>query len=314
MKLKTLNLSGAVIGLSLLAVAYPKAETSSAWFASDLIGMKVLTTQGEDFGKIEDIVVHPGSNGSYAVLSFGDWSPMENKLVAMPWSALRTETAGAAHKDGDRKVGDRKDGDKRDAGMRDTDNEHESRTLVLTMDKARLQQAPSFEKKSWPNLNESSWSKELDAFFGGNETRPAKGQPVEASARKSVLAWRYSQLDGTDVKTPTGDKLGDINEVVIDANGRVSYVALSVGGFLGMGDRLVPVPWGALEFSRVEGEDNEQAITLASTKELLKQAPEFKKGKDNSAQMRDPEWISRVYAYFGQTEYDAVKPIGGANY
>ncbi len=288
--MKLLHVTGALAGLSLLAgLASARSnlgEPASVWLASDLIGMKVISEQGDSLGKIEDIVVHPGGEPSYAVLSFGGWFGAGDKLFAMPWSTLRTVAPDTAKKDS-------------------------ARSLVLPLDKERLKTAPGFDKKSWPVMANPDWTKDVDVFYAG-EVNPNTKRAVDAAARTSVITWRVSELKGTNVKTPTGDKLGDLKEVAIDSNGRVSYVALSVGGFLGMGDKLVAVPWDSLTFALGGDKGDKKMITLANTKKELEQAPEFKEGKDHCAEMCDPKWIGRVYEYFSVPAYAGATKESGS--
>jgi hypothetical protein len=79
-----------------------------------------------------------------------------------------------------------------------------------------------------------------------------------------------------------------------------------VGGFLGLGERLVAVPWDALKFS-VEGEKGDKAdtrkITLAVTKEQLANAPQFKDSKDSFPEMCDPVWMTRMYEFYSVRPY-----------
>ncbi len=275
---RLLHVTGALAGLTLLATAFTLLPgTPNVMLGSELIGMKVNSKSGDDLGKIEDIVVHPGGESSYAVLSFGGWLGMGDKLFAMPWSVLK-------------------------AVEPDTNKKDSARSLVLPLDKEQLKKAPGFDKKSWPVLANADWTKDVDAFYVG-ESNPNAKKPVEASSRSSVITWRASELKGTNVETPTGQKLGDIRELAIDSNGRVSYVTLSVGGFLGMGDRIVAVPWDALKFSLAGDKGDKRTITLASTKKQLESAPEFKEGKENAADMCDPKWIGHVYEYYSTPTY-----------
>lgn len=278
MNMKLMNMTGALVGLSLVAGAWTMLKAPpSVWLSKELVGMKVIATNGDSLGKIEDIVVHPGGETSYAVLSFGGWMGMGEKLFAMPWTVLKTVEPDTAKKDS-------------------------ARSLVLPFEKDRLKTAPGFEKKSWPLLANPEWTKDVDAFYVG-DANPNTKKPVDAAVRTSVITWRVTELKGTDVKTPTGEKLGDVQEVAIDTNGRVSYVVISVGGFLGMGDRLVPVPWDSLTFSLGGDKGDKKMLTLGSTKEQLEKAPQFKTGKDNVAEMCDPKWINRVYEYFSCPVY-----------
>lgn len=60
--------------------------------------------------------------------------------------------------------------------------------------------------------------------------------------------WRASKLIGLNIYNPGNEKIGDINEVMVDASGRVKSVIIGVGGFLGMGERNVAVPFEDLKF------------------------------------------------------------------
>ena len=247
--------------------------------AEDVVGMQVESTTGEKLGKIEDVVVHPRGEVAYAVLSLdssvgGD----ANKLIAIPWSVLQQpNVAGAV-------------------------NTGEGRKIVLAVDKTRLASAPGFDKGKWPKMSDPTWSKDVDTFFASERrSGGTAGRPVEAGARMAGSPiWRASELKGLKVETPTGENLGEIEEVVIDPMGRISYVAISAGGFLGMGERNVAVPFEALN---VKTEGDSQKVTLTTTKERLKEAPEFKTGRENWAAMSDPAFVTRVYEYYSVRPY-----------
>ena len=57
---------------------------------------------------------------------------------------------------------------------------------------------------------------------------------------------RASKIIGADVRTKTGDKIGDVRDLVVDGSGTIRLAIVSPGGFLGGGDRLHAVPWDAL--------------------------------------------------------------------
>lgn len=70
------------------------------------------------------------------------------------------------------------------------------------------------------------------------------------SADKLMLKgqWRASKLMGLDVYNDANEKLGDINELILDKDGKVSAVVIGVGGFLGMGEHDVAVTMDKLKF------------------------------------------------------------------
>jgi len=60
--------------------------------------------------------------------------------------------------------------------------------------------------------------------------------------------WRSSKLIGVNVYNDNNEKIGDINELIIDKSGKVDNVVLGVGGFLGMGEHHVAVPMEKLKW------------------------------------------------------------------
>ncbi len=57
---------------------------------------------------------------------------------------------------------------------------------------------------------------------------------------------RVSKIIGSDVRTKTGEKIGDIRDLMVDSTGTIKLAIVSTGGFLGVGDRLHAVPWDLL--------------------------------------------------------------------
>ena len=60
--------------------------------------------------------------------------------------------------------------------------------------------------------------------------------------------WRASKLIGLDVYNENNEKLGDVNEIILDKSGKVSAVVIGVGGFLGMGEHDIAVSMEKLKF------------------------------------------------------------------
>jgi len=122
----------------------PKGTTPNTGVASgfcrvrELDGMKVKNMEGEDVGKIEDLVIElDNGHVSYAALSFGGVLGVGNKLFAIPWNALEVKTGKDAN----------------------------DKYFLLAVDKERLKEAPGFDKSQWPDLADRSWSKEVDEFY-----------------------------------------------------------------------------------------------------------------------------------------------------
>ena len=60
--------------------------------------------------------------------------------------------------------------------------------------------------------------------------------------------WRSSKLIGVNVYNDNNEKIGDIQELIVDKSGKVDDVVLGVGGFLGMGEHYVAVPMEKLKW------------------------------------------------------------------
>ena len=72
----------------------------------------------------------------------------------------------------------------------------------------------------------------------------------QAAGSKMMLKgnWRASKLMGLDVYNEANEKLGDINELILDKDGKINAVVIGVGGFLGMGEHDIAVSMDKLKF------------------------------------------------------------------
>jgi sporulation protein YlmC with PRC-barrel domain len=109
---------------------------------------------------------------------------------------------------------------------------------------------------------------------------------------------RVTQLMGKDVRNSKNEDLGDINDLVIDLDtGRVQYVVLSFGGFLGMGDKLFAYPLSAFRISGVRDE-----LVLNVDQARLKNAEGFEKS-------RWPNWNDPAFRGKVARWYDPKAPV-----
>lgn len=90
-------------------------------------------------------------------------------------------------------------------------------------------------------------------------------------------ACKASDLIGMNVRSAGGDdNVGSINDLMIDHRGQVKYVAVSFGGFLGMGDKLFAVPMEAIEFVKVgDGDDADVYARIDVSEQTLKDRQGF---------------------------------------
>lgn len=82
-----------------------------------------------------------------------------------------------------------------------------------------------------------------------------------------------SKLTGMEVRNAAGEDLGDINDIVVDKSGKPTVAIIGVGGFLGIGEKNVGVPFDVLAFA--DANDGTRVARLDATKDALNAAPNF---------------------------------------
>jgi sporulation protein YlmC with PRC-barrel domain len=95
-------------------------------------------------------------------------------------------------------------------------------------------------------------------------TTSNKTAAADSTASHREGEWRASKLVGVNVYNEANEKIGDINDVILDKAGKVENVILGVGGFLGMGEHYVAVAYDKLKWSN-EPPRSTTASTATST-------------------------------------------------
>lgn len=108
---------------------------------------------------------------------------------------------------------------------------------------------------------------------------PATGiaQSPQADAFVTVQPagqWLAGQFIGQAVTNQAGEKIGDINDLLFDKSGRVINVVIGVGGFLGIGEKYVAVPYSTLSITA--DPQGKRVVSVPLSKERLQAAPDFK--------------------------------------
>jgi sporulation protein YlmC with PRC-barrel domain len=103
--------------------------------SSSICSDRVRNAAGENLGKIEDLMIDLNSGRiAFAVLSFGSFLQMNNKLFAVPWEALKIDSV--------------------------------KKEFVLDVDKSRLEKATDFDKDNWPNMADPAFGSTLYHLYG----------------------------------------------------------------------------------------------------------------------------------------------------
>ena len=102
--------------------------------ASTLNGDDVYNRNGDKLGSIKEIMLDIETGKvCYAVLSFGGFISLGEKLFAVPWSALTVDT--------------------------------ENKRFIMDTDEERLKNAPGFDTNNWPNMSDPTWEKSVHTSF-----------------------------------------------------------------------------------------------------------------------------------------------------
>lgn len=108
-------------------------------------------------------------------------------------------------------------------------------------------------------------------------TAPAPAEVAPVAPMAAAEGFLASNLIGETVYNGTGDdaaNIGDVNDLVIDKDGKIASVVVGVGGFLGIGEKSVALSYGDIDWAERDGD---RWIVVAATKEELDALPAFDK-------------------------------------
>ena len=114
---------------------------------------------------------------------------------------------------------------------------------------------------------------------------------VNATSISSGTLIAADKVKGSNVYNPGGEKLGSIDDIMIDkASGHAIYAVMSFGGFLGMGEQYYPLPWATLKYDARKG-----GYVVNLDKKRLEGAPNYDR---SSAFEWTPDYGRRVDSYW----------------
>jgi len=300
--------------------------------ASKLRDAKVIGSQNEEIGKVNDVVLSSDmSTVSYVAVQHGGMLGVGEKLYAIPWSAVSTSADG--------------------------------KSITVPISKQELQSSKGFDDKNWPDQGDARWSKgstsDMSSSYGttGTGSNPSSrdygtsgtgssstdmstsspSQGGEMSGRSSMDTTsatgtsRYSEMDTNsskgskwsdtsrgssmsaeesmkmrrlseilklDVKSRDNTSLGKIDDLGIDKTpGRVVYGIVSWGGITGKSN-YAAVPW---DMFMLQAKPHQARID--ADRNML-QAVAF--DMSNWKNLSDRSFASRVYQQFGEEPYSQV--------
>lgn len=134
--------------------------------------------------------------------------------------------------------------------------------------------SPSAPAEKMPGTTPSPAPSVTDPAPAPSPSADASKTAGTFSANQAADEWRSSKLVGLHVYNKANEKVGEINDLIMGPDGKIANAVIGVGGFLGMGEKLVGVAFSDLQLSR--DADGTMRATINSTKEALERAPDFK--------------------------------------
>jgi sporulation protein YlmC with PRC-barrel domain len=233
--------------------------------ASDLIGKAVVGKDGNEVGDLRNILLDRNGDAKYALIAFGGFLGLGEKLVAAPWTMIEP------------------------APTQDQ--------LLVNASSDKLRNAPAFDEKTYGKEFEN----QVNAYYGSGATTKSapefgtnanRMESEGASGLKASGILKSSDLIGKGVMDQQGEQIGTIRDMILSEKGKVDYLFISSD--VTAGDHFVAVPWSII---KVEPETNQ--VTLLVTKDKLANAPTI--SESEWQKVHDPEWSRQVDSYFGKT-------------
>lgn len=147
----------------------------------------------------------------------------------------------------------------------------------------RQQQSPQREQGATPSAprtqgadQNTQHTKPSDSQKAAGHRNMRDGPHMQNRGYINVIPAKGTQasnLIGAEVKTTGDEDIGSVNDLIIDENGQVVAIVVSVGGIMGMGEKEVAIGWGNVTRS---GTSDKQELRVDVTRKDLDSAPEFK--------------------------------------
>jgi hypothetical protein len=94
--------------------------------------------------------------------------------------------------------------------------------------------------------------------------------------QQSSNQWRSTKLVGSKVRGPDNQNIGEIEDLIVDQNSNIQAVVIGVGGFLGIGEKHVAIPFKNLTITSSNDGKSINHVSVSYTRDQLQNAPTFK--------------------------------------
>ena len=146
----------------------------------------------------------------------------------------------------------------------------------------------------------------FDIHAGGMMKQPRGVMMQQGSSENGPLEYlpRASELIGMPVADHQGQRLGEVNDLILSSDGRVAYIVISGGGVIGFGEKMSAIPWRAAN-PRVY----EKSLVVDISQERFLKGPSFANWED----FREGTFTYGDRAYYGKelaSGTGTAKPMG----
>jgi hypothetical protein len=118
-----------------------------------------------------------------------------------------------------------------------------------------------------------------------------------ASPLNSATLISTGAIRGTPVYNTDGEALGSVDDLMVDSEtGRIAYALMSFGGFLGIGERIHPLPWAVLKYDKVR-----RGYVVPLTKAALVDAPNY--GPEDAPRFGERAYEESIHDYYKTDRY-----------
>jgi len=244
----------------------------------DLLDKSVRNANGEKIGDIEAVYVTPSGQIDSVIVGVGGFLGMGEREVAVKWSDLKVSPDGKTitsnmTKDSLKALPEYTYKDKSyrgrvfsDTGIYNNERRANDMATARTPSTTSARDTVPADKTVVDKTADAKMDK--DRAVHKDMTKHATRNGFTKTGEMSADA-----LIGATVKNKAGEEIGEIKDLHLNKDGSIKAAVVSVGGFMGIGERNVLMPWSQIEVAREN--DSDLVIRTEASKDSLKAMPEY---------------------------------------
>jgi sporulation protein YlmC with PRC-barrel domain len=267
-------------------------ERAEIYRLSEIIDWNVRDQAGEELGEVHSFVVDQQSGFIHYVLISPDGElEIDGDYVAVPWNALTVSHLDMALVGTTDQVATP---ETQETPVDTTDDVvlDDDPHFVLNVDRQVLVDSPAIEDIDDIDFASPMWQDEYVVYWDSQLAGLPVTGDVEAAGELQT-ALHLDEITGYDIYNTEDDQIADVAEMIVNPEtGEITHIVAGFGGFLGMGERYVPIPFTSFDYD-VE----EEHFVLQATEEELENAP----GYESLDELRfgQPDWATEYDSFWG---------------